>query len=337
MSENVYRGKRKFCYALSWVLVVLSVLCIVGLLVAIVLFAIRLGENDALFLILSGAFLIGAVVFALISVWLSRVTVRLLRMERDVDERAVSEESFFAGEGVMATFQEKGLSFGKGEGVEILVPYSQIRATRVCTRTAPKVNGERYVLIEIPARYLTKKGKGEELLPVQLDDKPRLIECIRRYGVPLGGESYEKTREKFKKVTRFQTWNRETCTKHLIGCAVGAVLFILGVVLAFVLSTATVGAVILAFGGLIAVKSACSVLRAKNVIVVYEEGFFKKAEGEPNAFFLWEEIKGISKKEEEGKRFLVFDCGYGDFICREVDGFYEYVSEKSPVFIGARE
>lgn len=332
MNDNVYRGRRKACYAISWALIALSVLCVLGLLVCLVLFGFNMGGRDTLFLILSGTFLGGTVVFALFGVWTSRVTVRLLFLERDMDERAISEESFFAGEGVFATFTQNCLTFGKGTGAEIAVPYSQIRATRVCKRTAPRMKGEWYILLQIPTCYLSKKGEGDELLPVQFDYKQRLLDCIERYEIPLDGEEKKDAKGTFKKVKRFQKWDKGSCVKYLIEFGVGAFLFFLGIGLTYFLPNATFGAVILAIGGLFAVKSGFSLFRSKYLLVAYEEGFYKKANGEVNAFFRWEEIRHVSKKREGENDYLVFDCGYGDFICREVDGFFEYVSQKFPHF-----
>ncbi|MDE6677288.1 MAG: hypothetical protein K2K12_06235, partial [Clostridia bacterium] len=191
---------------------VLAVLCLLGAIVCIVLTEIgeRSKETETLLYILSGSFAGGAALFAAATVLISKIAHSVYQTELDFRERCDSENSFFVGEGTLATFEKDGLRIhaesGKGEAIK--VPYSEIRFFSVCTRHLPREKGEWSVVIEVPAKYLAKAGESVEDGPalIQADAKERLYRCIENFGLTMIG-GRENT-EKRKRARSFLFSNR---------------------------------------------------------------------------------------------------------------------------------
>ncbi|MDE6059806.1 MAG: hypothetical protein K2G44_07215 [Clostridia bacterium] len=318
---------------------VLAVLCLLGAIVCIVLTEIgeRSKETETLLYILSGSFAGGAALFAAATVLISKIAHSVYQTELDFRERCDSENSFFVGEGTLATFEKDGLRIhaesGKGEAIK--VPYLEIRFFSVCTRHLPREKGEWSVVIEVPAKYLAKAGEPVEDGPalIQADAKERLYRCIENFGLTMiGGREDTKKSEKGKKFSLLKSFvfpDRAGRKRILTQIILGVVAFALGIGLAF--WQLTVGIILGVFGSFIGGRAVWSYIQKKSVLYFYEEGIYWKEEHKNDSVFLkWEEIESISEEEKKGYLFLKVTCPYGSFYFLSREGVMEFLGQNHP-------
>ncbi len=324
------RRKRKTAFAVSWTSVGLLVICVAGLLVSFVLYGLaRTNEHDRLYVSLIGGFAAGIAAFGLIGVGCMKLASKWLFEERDEAERAISEDSFFAGEGTVATFRDAGMVLEAGS-VAVTVPYPELRAFAVCTRTRPREKGEWSVAIEIPAKYLSKKKtKNEPPVYAQFDYKPRLLDRLAFRGIAVGGEKKGKGKGRFRRLETFALPDRRKRRNALLTALVGAAVAAVGVGLAFT-SLSTLSAVMVALGLLVAARSTVRFVQSKFLLAVYREGIFKREENGLGAFYKWEELVSVTRVAKDGEQSIRLDFGYGELLCPEADGFYDFVARNYP-------
>ena len=185
--------RRRALNVLAWTAAILALLLVVGAVVCLVMLGLG-NQNFYLlgFLALGG--MLGAAALGGVGFALFRAFVRAEDEERDLLERADSEESFTVGEGTLATFTEDALVL-HGQDREkrerrIRVPYKEMRFFSVLVRHAPRERGEWRVLFEIPSHYLSKKPhKGEPPALIETQGKERLKACIAAHDLVLVGET----------------------------------------------------------------------------------------------------------------------------------------------------
>ena len=200
------------------------------------------------------------------------------------------------------TFEAEGVRLHDERGSEhepIRVPYSEMRFISVCTRKKAQEKGDWCVAVEIPLKYLAKKGAkktGEPVL-VQADAKPRLYQTLEKHGLALLGEQPPaekvKTNCKFKPVKNFSLPNRAKRRRALVFIVISALLIVAAVPVGIFYSV-SICSVLAAAGLLLGGKSVYSCIRAKAVFGVYLEGFF------------WQESSGSERLPAAVKRSLGF-------------------------------
>ena len=329
---------RKALSAVAFVVAILAVLCVIGALVSV--FVMEFGTEDEakkiLCTILACSFVGGAVAFALLAYLFTKVSQNALLQELDYRERCDSENSFFIGDGTLATFQEDHLLIHAEEGDKetVSVPYSEMRFFSVCTRHAPREKGEWSVVIEIPAHYLAKKGQSKPNDPpalVQTDAKERLSRCLQAHGLTLlGEERREGKSEKFTPKRKFIFPDRAARKRSLLFAAVGLVLVGGGIGLAF--WQIMIGTLLAVFGVFVITRALTGFRAAKSMLVFYEEGVYwrEKRSRENSAFLKWEEIDTVSQTEKEGVALLKLQCAYGAYHFPYAEGMLEYIREAKP-------
>lgn len=333
-----YRARRKAASAFGWVFVALTTCGLLGLIVCLIL--IGLGKaSETLLTILCCLFPGGIVVFGLAAFGTMRLATALEKKERDCLERADGENSFFVGEGTLATFCEtalriRGAAAGGKREKTIAVPYGEMRFFSVCTRRAPKEKGEWSVVLEIPMKYLAKDGKRKQDEPpalIQTDGKPRLYETLKAYNLTLLGEPPIRGGvKKYKRLRRFVLPDADKRKKAWLIAGLGAALIAGGIAAALCWNT-TVGSVVAVVGAYLAIQGGLSYARAKSVFSVYREGIYWKERTQiDNMFLKWEEIVRLSPFERDGLPFLKAECLYGAYEYPNVNGAYEYLKEKFP-------
>ena len=339
------RRNRLTASAFTFIFAALAVLSMIGIVIAVLVIELRGGDNTLLY-ILCGSFGGGAVVFALAGFGFGKLSQHCYSAERDFRERCVSEESFFVGDGTLATFSDALLLHDENTPVkdaEIVVPYSEVRFFSVCTRRAPREKGEWSVVIEIPAHYLKKDKKVEKNAPpalVQTDAKPRLYDLLNRRGFPLLGEEPPKGKipnKKFKSEKKFIFPVVKKRRRAILFLVLGAVAFGGGIALAFTVS-ATVGAVGAVFGAFIAGRAVMSFVRAKGLFAFYDEGiWWRDSERTDSIFLKWHEIEKIYPETQDGVPLIVAACAYGNYRFPSPDGAFEYVKETHGELCGGKK
>lgn len=332
--------RRKLCGVLSFVFALLAIVLLIGMVVTVLLIELKRSADSSLFAILAGSFAGASVVFACLGFLTGKAAERLFTAELDKRELLDSEESFFVGDGTLATFGEDlclHAERGEEKKKDIHIPYSAIRFFSVCTRRAPREKGEWSVVLEIPARYLAKEGKAEKNAPpalVQTDAKQRLYDCLSRHGLTLLGElpsdngqkkSGNGAKKPFKPVIKFHMPHAQKRKRALITAIVGGVVFGAGIAVAFTLSLA-VGAVLAVLGLFVGGRAILSFRNAQARLLLYREGlFWKDISRENNTFLKWEEVERVEKSEQEGHPILDVHCAYGayHFLCPT--GAYEAI------------
>lgn len=341
-SEEIKRHRTKVtCNVFSWIFAAVAALCLIGALVVLVMLGVgeRNSDKDFLLSVLCGAFAGGLVVFALAGLGFFRLTANAEKAERDAAERADSEDSFFVGDGTLATFCDGYLLLhARGNDEKhrdkIKIPYADIRCFSVCTRRTPSEKGEWSVVFEIPVRYLAKSGKTKKDEPpalVQTDAKQRLYDCLKKYSLPLLGELPDgrKENKKFTCLKKIALPDEQKRKRAVVFAGVGFILAVVGIVLAFTLSSPYIGTIVAVFGAFVGGRAVASFAKAKSVLAFYEEGVYWR---EPNryecVFLKWEEIKRISRDEKDGYPLLRFECEYGAYHFPDAKGAYAYLKER---------
>ncbi len=340
MSEEAREKKAKslkrmctFVSVLTVACAVCAVLLLLGVFIAVIVAEFKF-DSATLCYILAGAFAGAAVLFALAAAGLGCLSRRADDATLDFLERCDGEESFFVGEGTLATFQPDRLCIhGSDPRVKVFIPYAEIRAFSVCTRTAPRERGEWSVVFEMPARYLSKDKSPKNdpaLVQIQADDKERLRSALRGHGIPLSGERREEAQQKgrFRLAKRFVIPNRKKRSRAFLVLGVGIAAFVAGIPVALC-ADVTIGAILAVFGVLFAGRSLFDFMRAKGEFSFYEEGlFWKDPDGIDRLFLKWSEIEAVTRGGE-GSEWSV-QCAYGTYHLPDVAGAYEYLAQFRP-------
>lgn len=327
MSEK-FRTYKKVWGALGWTAAVSAVLCTLGLIISIILLGF-FGDKLVLLGSLCGGFTGGAALFGAAAFFALKRNTYYEKQELDALERADSEDSFFVGEDTLATFGKEGLCIHKAQGRRVNVPYSDLCCISLCSRRAPKEEGEWNVLLKIPAHYFSKDGKRDDVL-VMTEAKERLYRCLEKRGLKLLGElPQDRTAKKEKPFERLQTFvlpvrrERRNALRFLL---LGAVSAAAGGGLIFL--QAMWGALVGVMGVYVAGRALISYSKAKSSVAVYREGiYYSGSDGNGNVFLKWEEITGVSLKEGRG---LHVDCIYGAYEFPPIVGAYEYLARNFP-------
>ncbi len=338
-----YCRRRRVCGIFGWIFGITAFCAMIASAVLLVIVGVsaRNTGRDFIFASVAAGLIVGAIVFGLFAYWLFQCASRAEKKEKDCAERIDSEDSFFVGDGTLATFTKEELRLHaaapqKGSKT-IRVPYAEIRLFSVCTRRAPKEKGEWSAVLEIPVKYLAKSGKAEKGEPpalIQTDGKERLYACLEKYGLTLVGErpprgEAEKA-EKFTLLKKFVIPDRKKRKTSAVIAAVGLAAVIAGGAIAFTLSS-SVGSVLAVFGIFFAAKFTYNFFRAKSSLSVYREGLYWSEENRAERVFLkWEEIIKISAEEKDGLRFVRAECPYGAFRFPDAGGVYEEIERVFP-------
>lgn len=334
MESKSYNKKRRFWNVIAWTSVVLVVLCMIAFIILLIMLG-RGSTRIALFGGLLGGALAGVFLFGGIVLLAFKRTERLSRLELDALEREDSENSFFVGEGTLATFEERALRIHGGVGNKtksFSVPYSEIRFFSVCTRRSPKNKGEWNVVFEIPAHYFNRSAKkSDPAALIQTDGKERLYALLQKFGFELIGEKpHTDSSEEFTRLTSFLLPDSVKRKRALILLVVGVLLFIGGFSAIF-LWERSISAICLVFGFYIATRAALAYTRAKAVFSVYKEGiYYREPSGMDNVFLKWEEFSDVSIFEQKDVKSLRVMCPYGAYEFPVFDGAYEYIKERFP-------
>ena len=306
----------------------------VGFIVCI--FMIGWNKGDPVLVgILAGAFFVGAGGLGLLGMLLFRRSDRLALEELDALEREDSINSFFVGEGTLATFGDKELRIhGREDGKrDVIVPYYDLRFFSVCARRGPKERGSWSVVIEIPARYFNNNAsRTMSPILIQTDGKERLYKRLKELGLELIGEPYteEQSDKKFVQKKKFTLTHTVKRRKALILIGV-AVLFLIGGIFATIYWNSTPGSIVIVLGAYFGIRACVVLVRAKAVFGIYEEGiFYRDPEGVNNVFLKWEEFSALGIAEQENRRFLRVQCPYGAYDLPYFEGAYEYIKAHYP-------
>lgn len=335
-----YRNRRKAAGILSWILIALVIIGIIGLIVTLIMLGVGDGTHETLLFILSGCCLGAIALFGTFGFLFIRLSEKLGKRELDYEELSDSEDSFFVGDGTIARFCEGELliygetSRGK-RAKTVRVPYREMRFFSICSRHRPKEKGEWSVVLEIPVKYLAKDGKtskNDSPALIQTDSKERLYACLKKYGLGLSGElPVEKhDSKKFLRLQKYILPDTEKRKKSLLFLLFGGAVFIGGIVLA-VLWNVTIGALVCVLGFYFAIHSAINYAKEKSTFYIYREGVFWKEKTLADSTFLkWEEIVSLSKEEKNGTPCLETECLYGSYSFPCVGSAYEYIKEHFP-------
>lgn len=290
-------------------------------------------DVKTLLYILTGVFLGGALAFAFIAILFSRVGQNAVERELDFTERCDGENSFFVGEGTLATFGDGKVTLHGGEeGHVVYVPYQEMRFFSVCTRHVPKEKGEWSVVLEIPAHYISK-NKAEKNAPpalVQTDAKQRLYDCLAREGLELIGELPAPAQaKKFGFVKKYDRPDRQKRRRAAVLIAAGAVLIAASFPVAF-LWEATIGAIMGVLGAFLLGRAVVSYQKAQSTLALYREGMWWKEPSRQDSVFLkWSEIKSCEREERANTPLLKVNCAYGAYHFPSFDGAYEEIARLS--------
>ncbi|MDE6410971.1 MAG: hypothetical protein K2L02_00345 [Clostridia bacterium] len=331
-----FKRTRVFCAVLTYAFAILALACLIGIVVSVLMlnFGARSERKDLILYILSGSFAGGAGLFALSTYLFSKLTSAVSQKELDFRERLDSEESFFVGEGTLLTFGEKGVTLhGEEEGKyeSVFVPYGETRYISICTRRRAREKGTWCVAIEMPVKYLMKKGeKAEnEKVLVQADAKDRLYETLKKHGLTVLGEKRDEQKEnqKFKAIKKFSLPNGKKRKTAILTLVVG-ILLAGGSVPLGIYYSASVGALMGAAGLVFLFRGTWNFIRAKAVFGVYGEGiFWRESNGKESLFLKWEDIESVIREEKNGYPVLTFKCSYGRYAIPAVRGAYECIKE----------
>lgn len=319
-----------------------AIASLIAMLVVVIMLSVgeRSDEKDGLLTVLACSFASGAALFALLSYLFGRLVQRALYNELDFRERCDGENSFFVGEGTIATFLQSALlihdELGK-KREEIRVPYAEIRLFSVCTRRRPREKGEWSVVIEIPVKYLAKEGKAGKNDPpalVQTDGKERLYACIEKSGLRLLGErpprGAKREDKKFSRVKQYGLPDAQKRKRALMLSALGVAVIVAGALVGIFFNI-SLGAVLGVFGIFVAARALFAYVRAKATLAFYKEGMFWRESGRTESSFLkWEEIERVSLTQKDGMPLLKVHCIYGDYHFPAAGGAYGFLEENFP-------
>lgn len=325
----------RLCSALGAFTVIFAVGAVVlllGVLAAVIAAEFKRDASDLCFL-LAGVFGGGAVLFCAAAVGFERLSSVTDERVLDYFERCDGAESFFVGEGTLATFRKDSLCIHGDAREEIFVPYAEITAYSVCARKRPREKGAWSVVFEIPARYLLKKEKGgEPPLLVQTAAKPRLFRALEAHSIPLLGERREETAQKVKytREKKFYLPNKKKQKRELLFLAFGALLLVAGVLL-LILVNPTIGSVLICFAVIVGGKAIFSFFRARALFAVYREGiYWRESDSRESVFLKWEEMTSLTAAEEKGYPVLRVELPYGRYHFPRAAGVCEYLAEHHP-------
>ena len=332
-SAEIHR-QRKGWNAFLWTVIILSLLCMVGFVVCI--FMIGWNKGDPVLVgILTGAFFVGAGGLGLLGMLLFRRSDRLALEELDALEREDDMNSFFVGEGTLATFGDEKLRIhGREDGKkDIVVPYYDLRFFSVFARRSPRERGSWSVVIEIPARYFNNNAsRTMSPILIQTDGKERLYSRLKELNIELIGEPHteEQSDKKFTLIKKFNLTHSVKQRRALILIG-AAVLILIGGIVATIYWNNTIGSLAIVLGAYFGIRACVILIRARGVLGIYEEGiFYRDPEGVNNVFLKWEEFSSLGIFEEENRRFLRLQCPYGAYDLPYFEGVYEYVKEHHP-------
>ena len=334
--KAAFKRKRIFCAVLTYASAILALVCLIGIIVGVLMlnFGTRSAHKDLILYILSGACAGGAALFALCTYLFSRLMSAAAQQELDFRERLDGEESFFVGEGTLLTFGEKGVTLhGEtgGRSEPVFVPYEETRYISICTRRRAREKGAWCVAVEMPVKYLVKKGEkaeGEKIL-VQADAKDRLYKALEKHNLSLLGEERKEGKQdkKFLSLKKFSLPNRKKRRSAIIAIAVG-ILLAGGSVPIGIFFSASVGALAGAAGLVFLFRGVWGYIRAKAVFGVYEEGiYWRESNGRESLFLKWEDIENVAFEEKSGFPVITFKCSYGRYAIPAVKGAYECIKE----------
>lgn len=297
-----------------------AVLLLIGAVITIVVCEIKDDEAlKKLLYILTGAFGGAALVCAPISLLLSKLSDRLYKTELDFRERTDGEESFFAGEGTLCSFEERAfiLHSEDGKGQRVSVPYSDMRFFSVCTRRKPAEKGEWSVVFEVPLKYIGKKGKykqGDPPALIQTEAKERLYRTLENRGLELLGERPKEGKTaKYNALRKFSFPDKRARKRALLLLALGGALLVGGIVAA-ILWNITAGSMFSVLGAFVLGRATLSFITAKSLLCFYKEGIYWKEKNRAECMFLkWEELTDVSFPEKEGFPLLKAETVYGSF------------------------
>lgn len=329
-----YHTRARLSGIFSFAAALLAVLLALGALIcAIVAF---FSEREVLCYLIACIFLAVTALTAPAAYLLSVLSRRAEALEEDCLERTDGEESFFVGEGTLASFSDGALILHEREGERrISIPYKEIRFLSVCERKAPREKGEWSVAIEVPARYLEKKKTdGAPPLLIRARGKERLYRAIAAHGFSLLGEAPSKGNEKFSLTRRFSIPNRKKRTTGIVVTALGGAAAAAGVPIAVLLDL-SFGVVLSCLGVFVLCRGIFLLFRASARFEVYREGIYWRESSRAESFFFkWEEIVRIAPEEREGSPLLLIECFHGEYRIPRAKGAEEFLKETVPALFG---
>ncbi len=311
-----------------------AVLLLIGTVITVVISELKDGGEALrrLLYILTGAFGGSALVCAALSFVLSKFSDNLYKAELDFRERLDGENTFFAGDGTFCTFEENGivLHAEDGEGKSVSVPYAEMRFFSVCTRRKPCEKGEWCVVLEVPLKYVGKKGKYKQDDPpalIQTEAKERLYNTLKEHGLELLGElPQEGSGAKYNALRKFAFPDRRARTRALMFMALGGAMLVGGVPAAIWWNVAA-GSMLSVFGAFVLGRATLSFTAAKSLLCFYEQGIYWKEKNRAECMFLkWEELTSVSFTQKEGFPLLKAETVYGSFhfpSTPEAEAFYK--------------
>ena len=324
-------------------LAIVAVACLIGVLVVVIM--LEMGDptpaQTQLYYILTGSFAGGAVLFAAGSLLFGKLSQEATLTQLDFVERCNGEACFFVGDGTLAEFSDDALLIRSETDTakqKIRVPYKDIKFHSVCTRTKPQEKGKWSVVMEMPARYVMKRGDSPRAL-IETDGKERLYRTIEERGLTLLGEQPPRGNErrenkKFEPRARFLLPDEQRRRRSLIFAGVGVVLIVAGALIAvFWKEFLLIGIILGVFGLFWSIRSLFAFAKAKGALSFYEEGIYWQESGraETDRFFLkWSELVRVKLETVEGKHYLAAECAYGSYHIPEVAGAYDYLKEFRP-------
>ncbi len=331
--KRALKRRRVLGNAVTYAFAGVAVCCFIGLLVAVIM--LNFNQDEAtLFYILTGAFAGGSALFAACSFAAAQAARKAYLHELDFKERCCGENCFYVGEGTIAQFGETELVIRAEEGGKspVRVPYAEMRFFSLCNRSRPKNKGNWSVALEIPARYLAKKGKGDPKDPpalVEADGKQRLYDTLQERSLTLLGETPKETDgKKFTLLKRFKLPNLQKRKRALMFSGLGAVLTVLGIVLPLTLDSAPL-AVLAAVGLVVLGRALISLSQAHATLAFYEEGvYFAESGNVKSTFLTWEEIETVSEEEKNSIPVLHVKCVYGSYYFPSVADAYAWAKER---------
>lgn len=344
LSDKFYKIRQRW-NGFFWTFSVLSVACVVGFLFTVIM--LGLGKGDVLIMgLLTAGFIVFAAIFAACAYPCYLQSDRYAVLEIDALEREDDVNSFFVGEGTLATFRQEDLFLHGGQADkdaeedadgdfepvkkkrDLAIPYYDIKFFSVCTRRAPKEGGRWSVVMQIPARYFNKGAvRDAQPLLVQVEGKPRLYRRLDELGIELSGEPVpkgvkeenaepQKAKKEENKYTRLQKFvlpDQKRKNKALILVAFG-ILFLIGGTIAVAFKEISVGSVILLLGVYIVVRALIAFFRARALFFLYQEGvFYSEPTGVDSVFLKWEEFSSIKPVVRDGKDRMRAQCPYGAY------------------------
>ena len=312
---------------------ILAVLCLLGVFFSVIVAEFNRGAAHLCYYLAAG-FGGGGILFALLAFLMGKFSGKREILTADFCERCDGEDSFFVGDGTLATFEEGRLRLHDEDNkTQIEIPYAELRAFSVCSRIRPCERGRWSVILEIPRRYIMKEGTFSESDPpalIQTDAKERLLSTLEKFGIELFGErqpSDMPTGKRFEPLKRYYLPDRRKRTRALLVGGLGLVAIAAGILLAFLFNV-TAGVVCAVFGAFLLARSVIAFVQARGMLAVYREGiYWRETVRRESAFLKWEEVEHIERGEHKGFPVLTLHCIYADFYFPEADGVWEYLIE----------